>query len=121
MTFESHKENNKDTILKHMFIVICFTNALVNLDHGIIPACTKELITDTGIDELQLGLLGSLVYGGLMMGSVSAGILYQRFETKKIILIALTGNMISLFIFPMAKNFFVLGACRVITGFCQVS
>jgi len=59
-----------------MFFIACFTTLLINWDHGIMPACTKELMRDTGISEMDLGLLGSLVYVGLLAGSVSAGILF---------------------------------------------
>jgi len=41
---------------------------MINVDHGILPACTKEVKSDLGLDDANLGLLGSLVYAGLVIG-----------------------------------------------------
>lgn len=41
---------------------------MINVDHGILPACTQEVKDDLGLDNANLGLLGSLVYLGLVIG-----------------------------------------------------
>jgi hypothetical protein len=51
-----------------MFYVIFFTNLMINVDHGILPAATTVLKTDLELDNMNLGLLGSLVYLGLVLG-----------------------------------------------------
>lgn len=43
---------------------------MINLDHGILPACTAELREDIGLNNADLGLLGSLVYLGLVIGKL---------------------------------------------------
>lgn len=40
------------------------------MDHGVIPACTFELKKDLHINDFFLGILGSLVFAGLMTGSL---------------------------------------------------
>ena len=45
-----------------------FTNLLINIDHGIFPACTEELRIDLDVSNVQIGVLGSLVYLGLVIG-----------------------------------------------------
>ena len=50
--------------------MICFTNLMINLDHGILPACTAEVREDIGISNLDLGILGSLVYLGQVLGKL---------------------------------------------------
>lgn len=43
---------------------------MINVDHGILPACTTELREDLHLDNANLGLLGSLVYAGLVLGKL---------------------------------------------------
>lgn len=35
-----------------IFLLHFSTNALINFDHGIIPACTTDLKLDLGIDDV---------------------------------------------------------------------
>jgi len=116
----SQKVSNKDHILKIIYAVACFANLVINLDHGILPACTQEIKRDLKIDEFKLGLLGSVVYIGLMLGSITSGPLLQTYSSKKIIAFSTLGNIISLFIFPMTENFFLLCLSRGLVGFFQV-
>lgn len=48
--------------------MIFFSNLLINLDHGILAACTTELRDDLKLTNMQIGVLGSLVYFGLVIG-----------------------------------------------------
>lgn len=112
--------SKEDHTLKIMYSVACFANLVINLDHGILPACTQELKQDVNIDEFGLGLLGSVVYIGLMLGSITSGPLLQSYSSKKIIAFSTLGNIISLFIFPVTKNFFLLCLSRGLVGFFQV-
>ena len=54
-----------------LFIVIFFTNLMINMDHGILPACTAEVRDDLDLNNWQLGLLGSLVYLGQVTGTAT--------------------------------------------------
>jgi hypothetical protein len=55
--------------IKFLFGVIFITNLLINVDHGILPACTGELRNDLGFSTINIGILGSLVYLGLVLGN----------------------------------------------------
>jgi hypothetical protein len=55
--------------LKLIFAVVFCTNLMINVDHGILPACTKEVKEELNLDNANLGLLGSLVYLGLVLGN----------------------------------------------------
>jgi len=112
------KENNT---LKTMYFFACFANLVINLDHGILPACTQEVKHDIKIDEFGLGLLGSVVYIGLMIGSVTSGPLLQAYSSKKIIVFSTFGNILSLLIFPLTQNFILLCVSRGLVGFFQVN
>lgn len=41
---------------------------MVNMDHGILPACTEEVRQDVGLANTDLGIMGSIVYLGLVVG-----------------------------------------------------
>ena len=116
--------NNDNNSIKHerklMYRVAWCTQILINLDHGILPACTKEIKEDVGLDEVGLGLLGSLVYLGLICGSLTAGPLFQKISSKKIICTTTLLNLIFLLIFPTTNNLFWLGISRIGVGFSQV-
>lgn len=107
--------------IKSIYYVIAFCNILVNLDHGIIPAATKEIKLDLNITEVELGLLGSIVYGGLLLGSLLAGQLFQKFNSKRVIVSTVTAYILSLLMFPISKDILVLGLSRFLVGFFQVN
>ena len=56
---------------KFLYIVHLITNNVINLDHGIIPACSSQLRAELMIDDVSLGLLGSIVFLGIVLGSIA--------------------------------------------------
>lgn len=109
-----------DMGLKIVFVFICITNVLVNVDHGWIPACTVTIKRDLGLDNASLGLLGSVVYVGLLLGSFTSPPIFHMLSVKYIILICILFNAICLVGFTMFSNFYVLWAYRFGIGFFQV-
>lgn len=58
-------------VSKNVIYYVCLlTCVVVNMDHGVIPACTWELKSQLQVDDLFIGILGSLVFAGLMIGSI---------------------------------------------------
>lgn len=53
-----------------IYAVCLLTCVVVNMDHGVIPACTWELKSQLHVEDLFIGVLGSLVFAGLMIGAV---------------------------------------------------
>jgi len=51
-----------------IFVLIISINIACNLEHGTIPACTDELKAKLGITEDMVGLLGTLMYCGNLIG-----------------------------------------------------
>jgi fucose permease len=72
-----------------IFSLMILTNILINLDHGILPACTDQLQTAFHMDQTELGILGSIVYLGISIMGLFAGRLYQHFNSKVLTVIAL--------------------------------
>ena len=45
-----------------------FLNMLNNFDHGVLPAGSLVIKEDLGLNNLQFGMIGSAVFGGLVLG-----------------------------------------------------
>lgn len=116
----SPKGKTQKPHIRRIYYVVAFCNILVNLDHGIIPAATKEIKIDLNIAEVELGLLGSIVYAGLLLGSLVAGQIFQRFASKSIIVVTVAAYILSLLMFPVSENILFLGLSRFLVGFFQV-
>ena len=93
-----------------------FTNLLINIDHGIIPAATVEIKGDLNLNNFDLGLLGSLVYLGLVIGSLIAMPVYANFNTKYILSICLFFNAFHLLLFTMSTTFLAMCYSRFTVG-----
>ncbi len=103
-----------------IFFVLCFTNILLNIDQGVLPACTNELMQDLSLEEVKFGMLGSLMYIGLIGGSFAAGYIFQKFSCKKVLIVNLALMAFCLSLFTFTKNFYFLAVSRIMTGFFQV-
>ena len=57
---------------KAIYLICWITNVMVNFDHGVIPAASKEIKQDLLLKDAHLGYLGTLVYVGLLVGSFPA-------------------------------------------------
>ncbi len=55
-------------IVTFMFFVVMLMNLMANFDHGTLPAGSVVIAKDLGMDKLQYGMLGSAVFGGLVLG-----------------------------------------------------
>jgi len=88
-----------------MFFFVFFINMAVNLDHGAIPAATKVLKEDLILDNQELGTLGSLVFIGLTLGSLTATFIVSIFPYKVILSLSYIGNAIGLLSFSYFEDY----------------
>ena len=51
-----------------IFVFIIIINVIANMDDGTLPAASNEIIRDIDISEEKVGLLGTLVYVGNLIG-----------------------------------------------------
>lgn len=105
---------------KGLFALISFTNILINLDHGILPACTTQVMDYYSIGETELGVLGSIVYLGIIIMGIYVGRLYQKINSKIMWLIGLICLTGTLLLFVLSKIFWLAVASRFLTGVFQV-
>lgn len=63
------EENRKNMTLVFLVYLLMFTtNLFANVDHGVMPAATVEIKRDLGIENAMIGVMGGLVYLGLVAG-----------------------------------------------------
>ena len=101
-----------------VFILYLISNILISMDHGSIPASVNELRQLTSYDQ-SIGLFGSLVYFGSILGSLISFSLINTFDIKLLILISLLGNSICLFTFVIIENIPFLFFNRILVGILQ--
>ena len=95
-------------------------NVLINVDHGVFPAGSIAIKEALGINNTEYGLLGSVVFFGLTIGSVAATFLYATVNTKYVLITVMFLNGCSLLMFVMTNQYILLLLSRFLTGFFQV-
>ena len=105
---------------KSIFILIFMINILINVDHGAIPAGTTALKKENNLDNVALGMIGSLVYLGLVLGSISAGPIFASYSSKWVVILSLLLSCCFLYCFTFIKGGIGMAFCRVGCGFFQV-
>ena len=62
-----------------LFTLFFLVQILMNMDHGTIPAATEEIRKDLNIDDDVLGVFGSLVFFGNLIGTFYLFIRFNYF------------------------------------------
>ena len=101
-----------------VYILFLISNILISMDHGSIPASTLELRSLTPRDQ-TIGLFGSLVYVGNIIGSLIFFTLINKYNRKYLLLLSLVSNSICLFTFVISSNIPFLFLNRIVIGIFQ--
>lgn len=104
-----------------MFYILFFTNFVVNMDNGFLPACTTMMMEELGLTTEKFGTLGSIVYVGQTIGCVTSSYMLQRMNEKVVLPIVLVFNLVCLIWFTTNKSFVSLILARMLTGLFQES
>ena len=72
-----YRRNRRKATLKMVLVSVILVSFLCNFDHGVIPAILSEIQKNFNnqIKFVEQSLFGSLVYFGLIVGSLFAGTL----------------------------------------------
>jgi predicted MFS family arabinose efflux permease len=119
---EAEFQSNFDrSVIYSLFFLVFFSNIMINIDHGTLPGSTKHIEKYLGIGDFGFGILGSVVYAGLTLGSAWATIIFNRGEwIKPALAISLFMNSVCLYAFTVSNNFFISCLVRGLIGFFQV-
>lgn len=107
-------------MVKLCFFVIFYLNLVVNIDHGVMPAGAITIKTYLGVSNTEYGLLGSIVFFGLVLGSLAATFVFNVVNTKVIIASIMLLNALSQLMFTTTTEYYYLLTSRFLTGFFQV-
>ena len=118
-----YSDNSKEVkinILEKNFIFHLFLigNMLLAMDHGIIPASTEPLRRLSNFDQ-TIGLFGSLVYFGNMIGSIIVFKIIDEYNRKILLNLSFLINSICLLSFTYFENIPFLFLNRIVTGMFQ--
>ena len=102
-----------------IFFIFMIVNLLMNFDHGIIPAATEQLRNYLDLSDSELGLFGSFVFMGVIIGSLISLTVINTFNRKYILMICLILCGFSLFLFTITKKYVLLCIDRVVIGIFQ--
>ncbi|EUD67983.1 hypothetical protein C922_01595 [Plasmodium inui San Antonio 1] len=112
------KATNEDILQLTLILMICIS-VLCNYDHGAIPVTLEEIQKDFPLSYIEQSLLGSLVYFGLIIGTIIASVLFELLTAKLLITISTLLLSMSLYIFSHANCVTFMYISRFINGLCQ--
>lgn len=104
-------------MVKLTFALLLFFNLVINIDHGVMPAGAITIKTQLGVSNTEYGLLGSIVFFGLVLGSLAATFVYNSMNTKAVLVMIMLLNAVSQICFTMTNEYYYLLLCRFLTGF----
>ena len=105
---------------KFIFVLICLINILINIDRGAIPAATKEIKEKNHISNAELGMIGSLLYFGLIIGSLSGGYFFSKYSSKWLVILSLYAFSFFIYSFTLFESYTGLYLSRIGCGLCEV-
>ncbi|KJP88644.1 hypothetical protein AK88_01724 [Plasmodium fragile] len=112
------KSTNEHILQLTLTLMICIS-VLCNYDHGAIPVTLEEIQKDFPLSYIEQSLLGSLVYFGLIIGTIIASVLFELLTAKLLITISTLLLSISLYVFSHANCITFMYISRFINGLCQ--
>ena len=100
-----------------IYSTLIFLTVLSDVDQGILSSSTSTLLKDFDMTERQLGGFGSMVFLGIALGCIFSFTLINKFNRKKLLIITISFDVISLFFTTKTDNLLLLYFCRIIAGF----
>ena len=82
-------------MVKLSFAIIFYFNLIINVDHGVMPAGAITIKEYLGVSNTEYGLLGSIVFFGLVLGSLAATFVFNTINTKVILISVMILNALS--------------------------
>ncbi|SOV78887.1 sugar transporter, putative [Plasmodium reichenowi] len=114
----NNKKSSEHILTLTLSLMICIS-ILCNYDHGAIPVTLEEIQKDFPLSYIEQSLLGSLVYFGLIIGTIMASILFELLSAKLLVTISIILLSISLYIFSHANCITFMYISRFVNGLCQ--
>ena len=84
------------------------------------PAGAITIKEYLGVSNTEYGLLGSIVFFGLVLGSMAATFIFNMYSTKVVLASVMALNAFSQIGFTLTSEYHFLITSRFLTGFFQV-
>ena len=80
----------------------------------------RKIIIKKKITNAELGMIGSLIYFGLILGSFSGGYFFSKYASKWLVITSLFVFAFFLYSFTLLQSCGGMYLCRTGCGFCEV-
>ncbi len=125
----SLNETNLNTHSRFLPWIVCLTGALFFfyefIQMNMFNAISGALLTEFSLNAVQLGNLSAAYFYSNVLFLFPAGMILDRFSTRKVMLTALTTCFVATFLFSLSTSVLAVGICRFLTGigsaFCFLS
>ena len=113
------EEGSKDT--RNLLLgCVCFLEMMANFDAGVLPATVGHVMSEFELDYADGGVLGALVYLGLVIGAPVAGYTLTNFNSQRqILMVATIANCLGVLCFALAPSVPLLYVGRLLIGLTQ--
>ncbi|XP_955022.1 integral membrane protein family I, putative [Theileria annulata] len=98
------KENHEYKYKLYAFVIISLLQIFVNFNIGAVPIMVNWIQEPYNFTSTELGIMGSLPYGGYLIFSLFVSHILFNYSTKKSITVGLFFNLLSLVIFALSVN-----------------
>ena len=107
--------------LRAVFILLVLIGLIINLDGGAVPASLMHIrgTFDPPLSVVELGLIGTLVYEGIAIGSLTVGPMLAVVSPRRATQVTLVLNIIATLCFGLATSPAMLLTFRFFIGFLQ--
>ena len=114
------KRKLDNRVVNLSFGLLLFLTLIINVDHGVMPAGAITIKEYLGVSNTEYGLLGSIVFAGLVLGSLGASFAFNSINSKAVLAAIMALNALSQIGFTMTAEYYYLIMSRFLTGFFQV-
>ena len=102
-----------------VFGILIYAGVVMELDQGALSSTTDSLSEDMGLNDSQLGGLGSMIFLGKALGCLVFFTLINKINRKYMLLVTSFLTVLSLILTTQTKNLVLLYLFRIIAGFSQ--
>ena len=103
-----------------LMIIFTLLYVILMFNVGIFTAAITQIKKDLSLEDNQYGLLGSYNGGGKIIGTLIFLLIVNKYNRKYILIIPLFISSISIYLFTIFENRYILYLLRGINEICQV-
>lgn len=107
------------TMRYSLYVLLILCSVIVNLDHGTIPAATREIRRDFDVNIRTVGFFGSMTYLGTGFAALALATMFSFINIKLTLTLAMLLHGIFLLTFTFVHSTVYLNISRFLVGMAQ--